>query len=186
VTQVADAERAVAEAQGPVEVLVTMGGRLVAKTFEGHTEQDWDLTIATNLRVAFACSRAILPSMIERGSGSIVHVTSIAAFHYTTPHVAYAAAQAGVVALTRDLAYEVAPRGVRVNAVAAGPIDVPLADGAGPHIAADGPAPVRIGRWGAVEDIAGAIVYLSSDRAGFVTGQTLSVAGGADPRVRRD
>jgi NAD(P)-dependent dehydrogenase (short-subunit alcohol dehydrogenase family) len=172
---------------GPVGALVTTGGSLVAKPFMEHEEDDWDATLASNLRAAFAWSRAVLPGMLERGSGSIVHVTSIAAFHYTTPHAAYAAAHAGLVAFTRDLAYEVAPHGVRVNAVAAGPVDVPIAGDAGERLAAATErAPLRIGRWGRTEDIGEAVAYLLSDRAGFITGETLRVAGGADLRVRRD
>lgn len=169
---------------GRIDILVNNAAVLGAKPFVDCSEEDWDRVIDTNLKGVFLCTRAVLGDMIERGSGNIVNIASIAAFHYTTAHAAYAASKAGIIALTRDLAYEVAPYGVRVNAVAPGPIATPMTQ-------QDAPAPlrralidgVRVGRWGTPRDIGEAVVFLSSDRSSFVVGQTLVVAGGLDLSV---
>jgi len=160
---------------GAVDILVNNAGIWIIKTLLDHTEEDFDRVVATNLKGTFLCSRAVLPAMIERGWGRIVNVASIAAFHYTVPHVSYAASKAGIVALTRDLAYEVATHGVTVNAVAPGSIPP-----------SDAPAgPVRSARRlpmgpGAPADIAEAVAFLVSDRARYISGVTVPVAGAAD------
>lgn len=169
---------------GPVDVLVNNAGRLVIKPLLEHSLADWDSVIATNLTAVFLCSQRCLVSMSSRRAGNIVNISSVAALGVTTTHVAYAASKAGVIALTRELAHEFAPLGIRVNAIAPGPIATPMTQ----H---DVDEPLRqrlassvpMGRWGQPGEIADAVVYLVSEHASFITGVTLVVAGGADLQI---
>ncbi|QQZ19354.1 MULTISPECIES: SDR family NAD(P)-dependent oxidoreductase [Rhodococcus] len=137
----------------------------------------------TNQRSVFLCCRAVLPGMIHARRGSIVNIASMAGFHYTVNHVAYAVAKAGVVALTRDVGYEAAPHGVRVNAVAPGPIAAPTSSARERDILETLGNAVPLGGCADPQDIADAVAYLASDRARYIVGTTLMVAGGADLRV---
>jgi len=166
---------------GALDILVNAAGISPSYTrAERVSIADWDAIMATNLRAAFLLCQAAGRPMLERGRGSIVNVASIAALVALPRLAAYAAAKAGLVALTRVLAVEWAERGVRVNAVAPGWVPTELAEGVtshptiGPQLLAATP----IGRFGTPEDVAGAVLYLASDSAGFVTGQVLCVDGG--------
>src|SRR5208282_5992374 len=127
--------------------------------------------------------RSVLPAMIARKRGAIVNVASIAAFHVTIPHIPYAASKAGVVALTRDLAYEVGRLGIRVNAVAPGPIETPMAGSISDDQRQAITRSILLGRMGQPEDIGQAVAFLASDAASFITGATLPVSGGTDLKV---
>lgn len=172
---VADAVTLAESRFGPVDVLINNAGIWIVKTLLDHTEDDFDRVIATNLKGTFLCCREVLPGMIERGWGRIVNLASIAAFHYTVPHVSYSASKAGLVALTRDLAYEVAAHGVTVNAIAPG--SIPAVDPATGCLPEMPDLPMGPGR---PSDIAEAVLFLSSDRARYITGTTLPVAGAGD------
>jgi 3-oxoacyl-[acyl-carrier protein] reductase len=180
VSRAADVERLFAATRdefGEVEVLVNNAALMPYKPFLDHTLEEWDAVMAVNLRGVFLCTRAVLPAMIDRRSGSVVNLASIAGLHTTTPHVAYAVSKAGVIAFTRDVAVEAGPFGVRVNAVAPGPTD---SHNYGMTAEQVGVPYVRAGR---VEDIAEAIAFLASDAASYVVGETLVVAGGANLKV---
>jgi NAD(P)-dependent dehydrogenase (short-subunit alcohol dehydrogenase family) len=168
---------------GKIDILVNNAGRLVVKRMVEQTEEEWDRVVDTNLKGVFLCCRFVLPEMIARKRGAIVNIASIAAFHVTVPHVPYAASKAGVVALTRDLAYEVGRHGIRVNAIAPGPIDTPMARFGTEEQRAAAAKNILLGRMGQPEDIGEAAVFLASDYASFITGATLPVSGGADLRV---
>jgi NAD(P)-dependent dehydrogenase (short-subunit alcohol dehydrogenase family) len=186
VTSVSDVASMVKAAEtefGVVDILVNNAGILILKKFIDYTESEWDRVLGTNLRAVFVCTQAVLPGMIQARRGSIVNIASIAAFHTTTAHVPYAVAKAGVVALTRDVAYEVAEYGVRVNAVAPGPIATPMTLGERELSEAQLQA-VPLGRWGRPSEIGAAVAFLASAEAEFITGTTLTVAGGADLRLR--
>jgi 3-oxoacyl-[acyl-carrier protein] reductase len=166
-----------------IDILVNNAGVLVVRRMIEQTEEDWDRVLDVNLKGAFLCCREVVPEMITRKRGAIVNIASIAAFHVTVPHVPYAASKAGVVALTRDLAYEVGRHGIRVNAIAPGPIETPMARISSEEQRQRIAANIPLGRIGQPEDIGNAVVFLASDTASFITGATLPVSGGADLHV---
>jgi 3-oxoacyl-[acyl-carrier protein] reductase len=168
---------------GRIDILVNDAGRVLVKPMVEQSEADWDRVVDTNLKGVFLCCRYVMPEMIAHKRGAIVNIASIAAFHTTVPHVPYAASKAGVVALTRDLAYEVARYSIRVNAIAPGPIDTPMSQSVSVEQRQGIIRTVPLGRMGEPEDIGQAVVFLASDAASFITGVTLPVAGGSDLKV---
>ena len=169
---------------GTIDILVNNAGIVVLKHMRDQTEADWDRVLDVNLKGVFLCCHRVVREMEKQASGAIVNIASIAALHYTVPHVPYAASKAGVVALTRDLAYEVAPLGIRVNAIAPGPIETPMmSNSLSEEQKAAYAKTVPLGRIGQPQDIGDAAVFLASDAASFITGVTLPVAGGTDLKV---
>ena len=148
-------------------------------------EESWDLVIRVNLKSVYLCSRATIPVMLDKGSGSIVNVASIAATR-AVGGASYAAAKGGILSYTRLVSRELAARGVRINCVSPGYMRTPMSSGERLGLSAAEQeerlqnltrrVPMR--RSGAVTDIADAILYLASDEAGYVTGQELVVDGG--------
>ena len=177
---------------GPIDMLVNNAGITVIKPYVEHSDDDFDRQIAVNLRGVHLVMSRVLPGMVKRGEGAVVNIASAAAIHYTVPHAAYAASKAGVIALTRDVAFEVARSGVRVNCIAPGLIAVERSATKTPYLAAQTAAsgtplesrsstrPLGHGR---PEDIANAVAFLLSDQARFIVGVTLPVAGGSDIQV---
>jgi NAD(P)-dependent dehydrogenase (short-subunit alcohol dehydrogenase family) len=161
-------ESAVAEL-GEIDVLVNSAAIWYTKSLLQHSDEEWDRTLAVNLTGTYVTCTTVLPSMIRRGHGAIINIASIAAYNYTIPHVAYAASKAGVSALTRDLAYEVAEFGVRVNGIAPGNIPKEPCDISGLPIGS-----------GTAADIANVVAFLASPAARYVIGMTLPVAGGGN------
>jgi 2-hydroxycyclohexanecarboxyl-CoA dehydrogenase len=186
-TRGVEAERLVRETVqrfGPVDLLVNSAGGFPARRLLVETdESEWDWIMAVNLKSAFLMCKAVLPSMIERRTGRIVCVASDAGRVGSSGEVVYSAAKGGVIAFSKALAREVARFGVLVNAVAPGPADTPFL-----KIFSDDPANERIveamvratplRRLARPDDVAGAIAFLASDDAAFMTGQTVSVSGG--------
>jgi 2-hydroxycyclohexanecarboxyl-CoA dehydrogenase len=188
VTDAASARAAVAaatEALGPVDVLVNNAGTDRFAFFVRSDEELWDFVLGVNLRGVLACTHAVLPSMHERGRGVIVNVASEAGRVGSQGSATYSAAKAGVIGFTKAIARESARYGVRCNAVAPGPIETPLLNGAEAQLRELG-ARLKQGmidatamrRSGEPEEIAAAIAFLASDDASYVTGQTLNVSGG--------
>ena len=182
VTDEAAVEAAVAravEATGRLDVLVNAAGgsRFSAPVSDIRTS-GWDKVIALNLRAVFIACRAALPHLGQ--GGSIVNVASIAAFKATPTLAAYGAAKAGVVALTRTLAVEAAPLGVRVNCLAPGWVRTELTrflwsdDERSRQIVGQ----VPLGRWADPPELAGALLLLATDAGSYITGSTLAVDGG--------
>ena len=183
VSNVADVEAAIAsttEKLGPIDILVNNAGVFVLKSYVDHTDDDWRRILNINLDGTHNFLSRVLPGMIERGSGAVINISSVAALHYTVPHAAYAASMAAVVALTRDIGFEVAHQGVRVNCVAPGLIAVEKTVARLEHGTLEASTDFRPMGWGRPEDIAGVVSFLASDDARFVVGVTIPVSGGTD------
>jgi NAD(P)-dependent dehydrogenase (short-subunit alcohol dehydrogenase family) len=142
------------------------------------TDQDWDEMMAVDLRSVYLCCQAVLPSMIERRSGAIVNVASIAGKEGNPNMVPYSTAKAGVIGLTKALAKEVAPHGIRVNAVAPAVIETDILQQLTPQQVEYMKSRVPLGRLGKPEEVAAVIAFLASEKASFVTGQCYDVSGG--------
>jgi len=176
---------AVADALGPVDVLVNNAGTDRFAFFVHTDEALWDHVLAVNLRGVLACTHAVLGSMHERGGGIIVNVASEAGRVGSQGSATYSAAKAGVIGFTKAIARESARFGVRCNAVAPGPIETPLLNSAPEQLGELG-ARLKQGmidatalrRIGAPDEVAAVIAFLASDDAAYVTGQTLNVSGG--------
>ena len=165
----------VEERLGPVDILVNNAGIATMRGLDDITEEDFDRTIAVNLKSAFLCTQAVLPGMRARRWGRIVNMSSIGArVGAGSVSVAYGASKAGLEGLTRAYAVRLAPEGVTVNAVAPGLIDTDMGK---PLIEAGVPARIPVGRVGTGDEIAQAVMLLVGN--GFITGQTIPVNGGA-------
>jgi 3-oxoacyl-[acyl-carrier protein] reductase len=168
---------------GRIDGLVNNAGRTLVGPFLEIEPADWDGVIATDLTAAFHTCRAAIPSMVERGSGTIVNVASRLAQMGVGETAAYSAAKAGLIGLTRALAREFGPRGIRVNAVAPGvtitEMTTDLVDSEeGQRRLRDMP----LGRFGRAEEVAGTVIFLLSDASSLYLGQTLNPnAGGYMP-----
>jgi meso-butanediol dehydrogenase / (S,S)-butanediol dehydrogenase / diacetyl reductase len=139
----------------------------------------WSRILAVNLTGPFICTQACAPVMLKNGGGSIVNIASISGLRASTLRVAYGTSKAGLMQLTRQQAAELGNQGIRVNAVAPGPVDTAMAKKVhGPEIRADYHAAIPLNRYGSEEEIAEAIFFLASDKASYVNGQILAVDGG--------
>jgi 3-oxoacyl-[acyl-carrier protein] reductase len=176
------AERLVAQVIdrfGRVDGLVNNAGKTQVGPFLSIDPAEWDEVIRTDLTAAFHTCRAALPSMVERGSGSIVNIASRLGQMGITETAAYSAAKAGLIGLTRSLAREFGTKGVRINAVAPG---VTLTEMTEDLVDTEaGKARLRdmaLGRFGRADEVADAVIFLLSDRASLFTGQTLNPNSG--------
>jgi NAD(P)-dependent dehydrogenase (short-subunit alcohol dehydrogenase family) len=164
---------------GAIDILVNNAGIYEVLPFEEISEAQWDRLLAVNLKGAFLCCQAVVPIMKRFGSGRIVNIASSAGkTGGTLAGAHYSVSKAGVICLAKQLARELGPHGITVNAVAPGRIDTPMI-----HTVSDeeNEAFARrtpLGRLGMPEDVASAVVFLASDEASFITGEILDVNGG--------
>lgn len=165
---------------GPLDVLVNNAGVFPRVNFLDMQEADWDYVLDVNLKGACFCAQAAARAMVASGRrGSIINLTSGAAYRGSPRGVHYCASKGGVLSMTRQMALELAPHGIRVNAIAPGLTDTaqPRYGSSEEELMAMGRA-LPLGRLATPDDIAGAAVFLASDAAGFVTGHCLHVNGG--------
>lgn len=187
VSRGSDAERVVGETVrrfGTVDVLVNNAGVELKKPVEATTEEDWDRVLAVNLKSAFLMSKYVIPILKAKRGGAVVMNSSVGYYIAAVNSAAYGASKAGMMALARGMALELAPFGVRVNAVLPGVIDTPMNER---NLArAEDPEAMRrswyevtpLNRLGTPEDVAKAILFLVSDDSGFITGTPLVIDGG--------
>jgi 3-oxoacyl-[acyl-carrier protein] reductase len=166
---------------GPIDILVNNAGSLVKRQpIRDVTEEMWDDIVALNLKSAVFASQAVAPSMIERRTGAIVNVVSIAGHNGGGPGAGtYATAMAGLTSFTKSLAKEMAPHGIRVNAISPGVIDTPFHEMfSTPEMIAGFVKTIPLGRVGTSEECANVIAFLVSDVASYVVGETIEINGG--------
>lgn len=178
---------------GRLDALVNNAGVAVFKPILETADDEWDRVLAVNLTGPFLCIKAAAPLMREHGGGAIVNITSISGLRASTLRVAYGTSKAGLAHLTKQAAVELASLGIRVNAVAPGPVDTAMAKAVhSPAIRADYHDAIPLNRYGLEEELADAIFFLCSERASYITGQLLAVDGGFDaagiglPTLRRE
>jgi NAD(P)-dependent dehydrogenase (short-subunit alcohol dehydrogenase family) len=173
------AVRRVAERFARLDALVNNAGIAVFKPILETTPEEWARVMAVNLTGPFLCTQAAAPVMAEGGGGAVVNITSISGLRASTMRVAYGTSKAGLAHLTKQQAVELAALGIRVNAVAPGPVDTAMAKAVHtPEIRRDYHDTIPLNRYGLETELAEAIFFLCSDRAGYITGQVLAVDGG--------
>jgi 3-oxoacyl-[acyl-carrier protein] reductase len=168
-----------ARALGPISILVNNAGINKPTDFDKVEDTDWDAVLATNLKGPFVCAQVFLPLLAESGHGSIVHIGSVSG-QYGGPRTAhYAASKAGLISLAQVVARFGAQHGVRSNTVAAGIVasDMGQAGLASPAVQKAAET-ILLKRLGTAQEVADAVVFLSSDAASYITAQTLNVNGG--------
>ena len=170
--------RAALDEYGRIDVLVNNAGIVRDRLALRMTPEDWDAVVATNLTAAFACARAVLRPMIRQRGGRIVNVGSVVGRMGNAGQANYAASKAGLEGFSKALAREVASRGITVNVVAPGMIDTDMTAGLGESARKTLLAQIPAGRLGTAGDVAGAVCFLASDEAAYVTGHVLAVNGG--------
>jgi len=176
--EVQSALQKVADLRGEVHVLVNNAGRLRDVPFALMTGEDWRDVLDTNLDGAFHCTRAALPALLKAGKSAVVNVASVAGLRANPGQASYAASKGGLLALTRTLAAELGPRGIRVNAVVPGMLDTGMAKHVDRRLVERYRAALPSGRLGTGAEVARAALFLASDDASYVFGQALVVDGG--------
>jgi len=173
-TLVKDAEAAL----GGIDILVNNAGLTRDQLAVRMSDEDWQMVLDVNLTAAFRLSQGCLRGMMKKRWGRIVSVTSIVGVTGNPGQANYAASKAALIGMSKSLAQEVASRNITVNCVAPGFIDTPMTEGLSDEQKQDLTARIPAGRLGEPADVAGACVFLASDEASYVTGQTLHVNGG--------
>jgi 3-oxoacyl-[acyl-carrier protein] reductase len=177
--QVRATVKAAIERFGQVDVLVNSAGLYRLGQITEVSEADWDLLLDVNLKGAFLFCKEVVPHMRDRHSGAIVSVSSVSGrTKAMLAGVHYCASKAGIIGLTMCLANQLAPEGIRVNAVAPSTIDTPMNAGLSGAEREALTQRVPLGRLGHAEEVAAAIVFLASDAASYITGDTINVNGG--------
>ena len=169
----------IAERFGRLDALVNNAGIAIFKPILEVSYEDWSRVLAVNLTGPFLCTQAAAPLMRDSGGGAIVNITSISGLRASTLRTAYGTSKAGLAQLTQQQAIELASLGIRVNAVAPGPVDTAMAKAVHtPDIRTAYHDAIPLNRYGLEEELAEAIFFLCGERASYITGQTLAVDGG--------
>jgi NAD(P)-dependent dehydrogenase (short-subunit alcohol dehydrogenase family) len=183
VTRIADIEQLATDVErelGPVDILVNNAGINIRGPIQQLTEADWDAVIDTNLKGPFLCARAFGPRMVSRGWGRVINLGSVLGVIALPGRAPYASSKAGIINLTRVLALEWAGTGVTANAICPGAFATEMNRSLleDPVKYKEFVAQIPMGRWGELEELTGAVVFLASDASSYVTGTPLFVDGG--------
>jgi 3-oxoacyl-[acyl-carrier protein] reductase len=163
---------------GHIDIVVNNAGIVRDQLLMRMKTEDWDKVLATNLTAAFRCSQAVLRPMLKRRYGRIINISSVVGQSGSSGQTNYAASKEGLVGFTRSLAREVASRGITVNVVSPGMIETDMTAALSVSTREALATQIPIGRFGTTKDVAGAVCFLASDEAAYITGQVLSVNGG--------
>lgn len=179
--QVARAVQAVDERFGRIDALVNNAGVAVFKRIGATSFEEWRHVMGTNLDGPFLCTQAVAPVMLRGGGGAVVNIASISGLRASTMRVAYGTSKAAIIHLTKQQAIELGNAGIRVNAVAPGPVETEMAKQVHDEtIRRDYFDAIPLRRYGTTDEIAGAVGYLCSPAASYINGQVLAVDGGFD------
>ena len=170
--------RTAVETGGRVDVLVNNAGIVRDQLALRMTPGDWDAVVATNLTAAFRCARAVLRPMLKQRRGRIINLGSVVGQMGNAGQVNYAASKAGLAGFSKALAREVASRGITVNVVAPGMIDTDMTSRLSESAQAAMLEQIPLGRLGTTDEVSGAVCFLASDEAAYITGHVLAVNGG--------
>lgn len=166
------------DAYGRVDILVNNAGITRDNLLLRMKEDDWDAVMNTNLKGIFHCTKQVSRVMIKQKCGKIINMTSVVGITGNTGQSNYAAAKAGVIGFTKSMAKELASRGITVNAVAPGFIATDMTAGLPDQVKSEMANNIPLARMGKPEDVAAAVIFLASEAADYITGQTLNVDGG--------
>ncbi len=163
---------------GSLDILVNNAGITRDALLLRMKDADWDEVIATNLTGVFNCTRAALKVMVKQKWGRVINISSVVGVTGNAGQANYGAAKAGVIGFTKSVAREVASRGITVNAVAPGFIETAMTSRLAPEVREEYLRRIPLGRFGKPEEVAGVVVFLASEAAGYITGQVIHVDGG--------
>lgn len=175
---VTDMVKMVHEKLGTIDVFVNNAGITRDGLLMRMKREDWDAVLSTNLTGVYNCTKAVTKIMMKQRSGSVINMTSVVGETGNAGQANYAAAKAGVIGFTKSAAKELASRNIRVNAVAPGCIDTDMTAVLSDAVKEEMIKSIPLGRTAAPEEVAQAVVFLASQKAGYITGQTLNVDGG--------
>lgn len=176
--QVESMFEAVRESFGPVEILINNAGITKDSLLLRMSSHAFDDVIATNLRSVFLCTKTALRGMLRSKWGRVISISSVAGIVGNPGQANYAASKAGLIGFSKSVAKEVGSRGITVNVVAPGYVETDLTEDLGAQVKDMAINSITLGRFGRPEEIAEAVEFLASDRAGYITGQVMSVDGG--------
>ena len=177
-SEVEEAINKILDLLGSIDIVVNNAGITRDNLLIRMKEDEWDSVIAVNLKGSFNLSKAVARSMMKQRSGCIVNIASIIGMMGNTGQANYAASKGGLIALTKSLAKEMAPRGIRVNAVAPGFIATEMTNKIPEKLREEMVRSIPLGRMGETDDVAAVVSFLTSPAAGYITGQVIVVDGG--------
>ncbi|MFZ3170503.1 MAG: 3-oxoacyl-[acyl-carrier-protein] reductase [Carboxydocellales bacterium] len=163
---------------GHVDILVNNAGITRDGLLLRMKETDWDAVMDTNLKGVYLCTKAVIKPMMKQRQGTIINITSVVGLTGNAGQANYAAAKAGIIGFTKSIAQEIGSRGITVNAIAPGFITTDMTANLGEAVIKELASKIPLERLGNPEDIAGAVVFLASSDARYITGQTLNIDGG--------